>query len=297
MLSIFGGFALFASAITTNKVILQWLSPAFFVGIRMLTAGLLLFIIRAWRSPRMRICYLKSDIFTILIISAFTTFIPSLLKAFGIKYMISSKAALIGSLDPFITAIYAYFLWNEKLSVKKLLGMIIGFSGILFLLTSTSPSEEIFQSFWIISLPELAVFCSMVISRYGWIMARNMLKNERYQPSELNSLIMITGGIYALIYANVLGVCDFCTIPTSINFFALFTYTVIIGNMIGYTIYAQFLKKYNLTLVSLAGLSVPLFVHLYGPFALGESISSHFFIALAIVFTGMYIFYQDEIKS
>lgn len=293
MIEIFAGFALFASAITSNKLLLSQLSPTFFVALRMLCAGSLIFLIN-WIRHGVHVPKITKYIFPIFLIGALTTFIPSILKAYALKNMISSKTALIGSLDPFVTAIYAYFLWAERLSIKKIIGMIIGFSGIAILLISTSPLEEFLGSWMFISLPELAAFVSMVISRYGWIRARDILKQEQFSPSELNSFIMLIGGTYALISAYFSGTCDWCSIPTTFSFWGLFGYTVIVGNIAGYTIYAYLLKKHNMTLVSFCGLSVSLFVHLYGPLILGESLSSIFFISLAVVAFGMYLFYYDE---
>jgi len=297
MIIIILGFSLFAAAITTNKLLLTFLSPAFFVAMRHISAGLLLFLIVVWRSKRLRFGYLKKDILIILTIAFCTTFIPSFLKAYSLQHMVSSKSALIGALDPFVTAVYAYFLWAEKLTITKLIGMIVGFSGIVILLVTTSPLEEIAGSWGIISLPELTAFLSMAVSRYGWIMARNLLRSDRYKPGELNSMLMMIGGTYSLILAFSLTIPFTFVTPLPSKFYWIFLFSVIVGNMIGYTIYTSFLKKYNLTLISLCGLSVPLFVHLYGPIVLGEKLSLTFFISLAIVFTGMFIFQWDHIKN
>jgi len=297
MIIIILGFSLFAAAITANKFLLIFLSPAFFVAMRMICAGLLLFLIAVWRSKRLRFGYVKKDILTILLIALCTTFIPSFLKAYGLQYMVSSKSALIGALDPFVTAVYAYFLWSEKLTITKMIGMVVGFSGIVILLVTTSPLEEIAGSWGIISLPELTAFISMVVSRYGWIMARKLLRKNRYKPGELNAMLMMIGGTYSLILAFFLTIPFTFVTPLPSKFYWMFTFSVIVGNMIGYTIYTNFLKKYNLTLISLCGLSVPLFVHLYGPIILGEKLSLTFFISLVIVFTGMLIFQWDHIKN
>lgn len=297
IIEILSGYALFASAMSLNKLVLAWLAPAFFVGIRRITSGLILFSYKAWKSPRLRFCHIRSDLLMIIAISLMTMCIPSILKAYGFKYLVSSKAALIGSFDPFITALYAYFLWNEKLTIKKILGMLIAFSGILFLITSSAPIEETLGSWWIFSLPELAIFCAMAISRLGWILARTMLKSERYTPSELNSINMIISGSIALAGTYISGVCDFCTIPPTYSFIALFSYAVLIGDITCYNIYGYLLKKYNITFLSLCGLSIPLFVHLYGPFIHGEPITLHFFIALAFVASGTYIFYREDLRK
>lgn len=294
MLSIFAGFFLFASAITVNKFILFSLSPIFFVGIRTLSAGLLTaaYLI-LWRR-KFPFSSLWQDLPQFLLISVFTNFVPSILKAYGLKNLSSSKSTLIGSLDPFVTAIFAYFMWNEAFTKNKILGMIIGFSGVLVLLFTTSPAEELAGTWWVISLPELAAIMSMVLARYGWIKGQWLLKSDRYTPLQFNSTLMLIGGTYALLTSLFTGTCDFCTIPPTKNFLFIFAYTVLIGNIAGYTVYAYFLKKYPVTLISLCGISTPLFVHLLGPIVLGEPLSLTFFVALGLVFAGTWIFLRDH---
>lgn len=296
IIEIFSGFALFASAISLNKLVLAWLSPSFFVGIRRLTSGILLFGYESRTSLRFKLTYIRPDIIKLSAISLMTMCLPSILKAYGFKYLVSSKAALIGSLDPFVTALYAYILWGEVLNFKKIIGMITAFSGILFLLTTSSPIEVTLGEWWIISLPELAMFASMAISRLGWIMARQMLKAERYTPPELNSINMLMSGTFALILSYLFGTCNFCVIPPTLQFAALFSYAVVIGDILCYNIYGYFLKKYNIILLSLCGLSLPLFVHLLGPLLHHEPITIHFFVAFALVFAGTMVFYRDELK-
>lgn len=293
-LYIFCGYAIFASATTLNKLILFHLSPLFYVGIRMVASGILIMAYHIVKSSRMKVCYLLPDLKTLLLISAFTTFIPSVLKAFALKNLISSKATLIASLDPFITALYAYFLWNERMQPKQLIGMAISFIGIIFLIWPTQSIEAQNHSFWIFSLAEIAAFVSMVVARYGWIRAQKVIQSERYTPSELNGLLMLIGGIYALLTSAFLGECNFCSIPITWNFWTVFLYSVTVANILGYSIYGSLLKKYPITLTSICGISIPLFVHLYGPVILGEPLSLTFFISLAFVAFGVFLFVKNK---
>ena len=111
----------------------------------------------------------------------------------------------------------------------------------------------------------------------------------------MNGLIMSISGVLALIvsafYDNVTAISTFY--PLS---FAL-AWTVIIGNIFGYTLYAHSLKRYSATFVALAGFSIPLFVALFGYFILQEPLTVNFFIALAITFIGLILFYHKEIKQ
>ncbi len=289
------GFALLASGITTNKILLASLPVMYFVALRMLVAGSLM-VTYHWWYYGFKNENLKKDLIWILIISLATSFINSSLKAFALKNMPSAKAAFLGSLDPFITALYAYFLWNERLSKNKIIGICIGFAGALLLLMTSSGQEEVYTSIFIFSLPELAMIAAVAISRYGWIQAGELLKSKRYTPAELNGMMQLIGGVYALISALYLGEITKTALPVTTQWWSLFAYTVIVGNIIALTLYAHIMKKYSATFVSLAGLAVPLFVQLYAPIALGEPISLIFFVALAITFLGMYIFYKDEVS-
>jgi len=295
MILLITSYMLLASAITANKIILFTLPPDLFVALRMLFAGILLFSIGFWSSERLRWRYVKPDILALGFIALCVTFIPSLLKAFALKYLISSKAAFFGGLDPFITALYAFLLWKEKLTPLKAVGLLLGFLGTSIMLTATSPLEETMLAFSIISYPELAAIAAVAISRYGWILAQNLLKKERYAPAELNGLMMIIGGIYAAIttWYNE----SYTTITPSLftpTVIILLSYTIIIGNMVGYTLLGQSLKKYSPTLISLTGFFVPLFVQFFGYLFVQEPLSWHFFAAIGITAAGIILFYVQE---
>lgn len=288
---------LLASAISANKVLLSMFPAILFVGLRMLSAGIFMCIYSYKHSSRLRWKYIKEDFLALVGIALFTTYFPSILKAFGLKHMFSSKAALYGSIDPFVTALYAYMLWHEKLTWKKFLGIMIGFSGIA-LITITNTSPEIGWHAWsIFSYPELASLTCVFIGRCGWIMIRSLVRKERYTPLEVNGLSMVGSGSLALITATCLGQWNHISIPSIPLFTILFVYTVFIGNVIGYTLYASVIKHVNFTLVSLAGFTIPIFVSFIGWLFLHEPISMSFFVATAAVFAGLVVFYYDELKK
>lgn len=317
MIDILITFALLASAITANKILLYSFSPELLVTIRMISAGLILLIVSNYSYKNHTIFSWKkyiSTLKTIIIIALSTTFVNSLLKSYALKFMLSSKAAFFGTLDPFVTAIFAYFFFNEKLTVKKILGIICACAGSLILLADHAPPEEQFKAFAFISYPELAALGAIVISRFGWILAQRLLKQEVYTPLEINIQTMLLGGLFSLIFALSTNSYSI-DIPnnTHIKLFALFSnssisiitstiiivalaliYTILIGNVLAYNLYAHMLKKYSATYLSLLGFSVPLFVALYGKLLLGESLSLNFFISVAITFIGFMLFYSQE---
>lgn len=166
------------------------------------------------------------------------------------------------------------------------------------MLTSTTPLEETMLAFNIFSYPELAALAAVAISRYGWILAQIMLKQERYSPAELNGLMMIIGGCYAFITSwHTQSYQTITTLSLTPTFFLLMAYTIIVGNIFGYTLLGFSLKRHSPTLIALTGFSVPLFVQLFGYLFLQEPLSWHFFIALAITAAGVLLFSLQELKK
>ncbi len=326
MFDVFLGFGFLASATMANKYALLSLTPTFMVALRMLGAGAILWWYYHKGTHRLSFAYFKRDLPVLIGISLLTLFIPSICKAYALQNMLASKASFFGSLDPFVTAIYAYLFFKETLSFKKIIGIMLGFAGMVVILLSRAPSsEQALMAFSVFSYPELAALIAMAVGRLGWIFVQRLIRNERYTGAELNGLLMTLSGLLALIIPFFGATCiriarmlapsaAFAYLPdytfenamaifhlnpaTSISFnllIFLLLYTIIIGNVIGYTMYANFLKHHSITFISLAGFSVPMYTYLFDAM-LGNPISLSFLVAAAITFTGLMIFYQDEIN-
>ena len=296
IITVLFGFFLFASAIVANKLILHTLSPMLFVGIRMLAGGIILMAYNWRRSTRFTYSYLRNDVVILLCISLFTTLIPSVLKAYALKNLFTSQAAFLASLDPFVTAVYAYIIWQEKLSVQKTIGILLGFIGTLILLRGNLPLTIGQQAWGMLSYPEIAALLAMAIGRLGWMLVQKVVRADRYSPSEVNGIIMVVSGLCSLIIALATEPLP-SVIPNDIvKLIGLFAFTVIIGNVIAYTMYSHFLRHYSSTFVSLAGFSIPLYVYFLSWLLLDEPITTNLVLATAVTLIGVYLFYQNEIR-
>ncbi len=295
MFLVFLSFALLASGTTCNKALLYYLPITFLVGLRMFLAGVISLSLKIKNSKNLRLNYIKTHILQIILISFFTTFLPAVLKAYALKNMESSKAALLGSIDPFVTALYAYFLWSEKLTLNKIIGIITAMLGMFILFIKPINISDVTTT--IISYPELAAICSVIASRYGWILVQSMLKKGLYSPLEITGITMTLSGFIALCaslvwedLSKIFMLYDYKLIP-------LLAHTIIIGNVAGYGLYSYILKKHSSTFVSLTGFSVPIFVFIYGIIFLGEPLSYKFIGSSVITLIGLLIFYKQEILT
>lgn len=287
-------FFFLASGITANKILLKTMSPGLLVGTRMFLAGIILLAVAFFHHGFTFWDKIKKHAWYLLFLAAFATFIPAILKAYALKHTLSSKVALIGSLDPFLTALYAYILFSEKLTLKKWIGIALGFVGsVLIVVIQNDAGCQIIGP---LSCAELAALCSVMISRYGWIRVQQLLKAHVFTVKEINGLCMFIASIYSL-------VSTFFLAPETMRYsfdlgtLALLAYTIVGGNIIGYGLYSYALKHHSATFVALTGFSLPVFVYLFGWLFIGEQLYPSFLIAGAITFAGMLIFYQDDLAK
>jgi len=302
-----------------SKAVLTYIAPIFFVGIRMIIAGLLLLGFQ-YLFDRKRWYFNKKDIPLLFAISIFHIYLMFALEFWGLQYLPSFKCSFLFILTPFITAFFEWLIFSEALSIKKWIGLIIGFIGVIPVLLQDSSTEEVKSSFFIFSLPELAVLGAVFSGAFAWILIKKLVKRNNYTPSSINGIAMLWGGILALITSLLLENQPLLKFPpesTKINLLGInvqdfifgqhgyilliiafyMSALILLANFGFYNLYIHLLKKYSATFISFAGFMSPLFTALLGWMFLDEKLTVTFFISVFIVSFGLFIFYQDELKS
>lgn len=288
-------YALFASVFTIAKTALDYTQPFFLIGTRMLLAGIILIGYQKFvRNQSFN--FNKRTWGRLALLAIFNIYLTNVFEFWGLRYLTSFKTCFIYSLSPFISALFCYFLFEEKLSVKKWIGLGIGFFGFLPILLSQTSNEELAGQFFIFSWAELSVMMAAIISVYGWILLKQVINEDQISPLSANGVSMLLGGGMALIHS--FGTENWDPIPTT-NYTIFLECTVlliIISNLICYNLYGTLLKKYSAIFMSFAGFTTPLFTALFGWFFLGEVVTWAFYLSFLIVLAGLWTYDQDELK-
>lgn len=295
MLLVFVLYALFASVFTVAKGAVTFAAPAFIVGSRMTLAGIIMLCYALWRNAK-ALSLTKDSVIKIALLGIFNIYLTNVLELTGLKYLTSFKTCFLYSLTPFLTALMSYFILHDTMSKKKWSGLIIGCVGFIPILESYGQAEFFSGQFGIFSCAELAVFGAVFCSVIGWILLRQLVHTNDCPPFVANGYSMLLGGILALVHSfftdswNPIPVTDYhIWIETTI-------FLTIISNIICYNLYGALLKKFSPTFMAFAGLSTALFSAFFGWLFLGEVITIWFFVSLIVVFCGLLVFYQEEIK-
>lgn len=299
-----------ASTFILVKAALQYVSPLFFIGIRMILGGSLLgFYLYFFNREKLIIPKIHRTLFAQIIF--FHIYGAYVLEFIGLKYVSAGKTCLIYCLVPFITALLSYLTTREYITYKKALALTVGFIGFLPILATTSMQEEGVGSIGFLSFPEALIIGSAACSAQGWIAVSRLVRTG-YSPLMINGCGMIFGGILSLFSALIFENGPFIGYHPEMGNFPLNTYVhqwitsdygmvlfytialIVLANIIGYNLYAHLLNSYSATFLSFANFMAPLFAALYGWILLGESVSPWFFISLSMVSLGLYLFYREE---
>lgn len=289
-------YMLLASTFTIGKLVLHYVNPILFIGIRMTVAGLLL-LGYAFIFDRSHWHYNRNHWWLWFKLTFFHIYCAFILEFIALKTVVSAKACLLYSISPFLTALFAYHASGERLTKNKWVGLWLGFMGLLPILITSAPAEGV--GFAHISLAEILLLGSVVSAVYGWVLMKELLQSLYYSPVMANGLSMFFGGLAALLTSLFFEGMPSIAAQTGHDMGMFLVYlllSIIIANIIFYNLYGYLLTRYSATFLSLSGSICPLFAALYGKLFLGESVSYPFFISLAAIGVGLYLFYKEELK-
>lgn len=289
-------YALFASVFTIAKTGLDYSQPLFFMGTRMAVAGVIL-VGYQYFFDRKNFQLQKKDLKRILKLAIFNIYLTNVCEFWGLKHLTSFKTCFIYSLSPFVSALLSYFIFSEKLNYKKWTGLLIGFLGFVPILLSQTTTEAQTGHFLFFSWAEIAVIIAAISSVYGWILLSQLIKENGVSPIMANALSMLIGGGMALIHSSFIEEWNPVPVMEWMPFVLCAFALILISNLICYNLYGVLLKRYSATFMSFAGFTTPLFTALFGWIYLGEVVTWPFYISAAIVFSGLLLFYQQELLS
>ncbi len=290
ILLVFLLYALCALSFTLSKFIVSCSAPLFFVAVRMILSGIVLFFCYNYYNPVIKKIK-KQDYSLFLQLIVFHIVLAYTCDAWALQYMSSIESAFLYDLSPFFAAFFSYMCFKETFTLQKIAGIVLGFSALLLLL---------FSQTGILCCTNMYATGVMLIAvasgAYGWIVIRKLMLSG-YSILFCNAVSMFFGGILVLIssayFEQIFLVMPVAHIP---HFLASLFLLMLIMNGAFYNLYGYLLNFYSPTFLSFAGFTCPFFVQFFGWFFLGEALSSEILIPLCIVTLGIFIFYREELK-
>jgi drug/metabolite transporter (DMT)-like permease len=211
----------------------------------------------------------------------FNNAVPFCLVVWGQNHIASGLAAILNATTPLSTVIVAHFLTDdEKITKSRLLGVAIGFFGVVILIgpNSLKGSET---NIW----AQVAVLAAAVSYAFAGVFGR------RFKSMGIDPIVTATGQLTAST-ALLFPVTMLVDHPWALPIPALPVWEAIVGSAVlstalGYILYFRILATAGATNLLLVTFLAPVSAILMGTIGLGEHLEPRHFAGLAFIGAGL----------
>lgn len=271
------------------RVGVETIPPFLLAGIRNLIAGSIIFFYLLSQKKLERVNsnqFLRAFVLSLLMIV-----LANGLTTYAEKYITSGLASLISTLSPFCVLVLNLILGHEKLSVKTVIGILLGMFGI-FLIYQSSLTDllipEYRKGIFAILLAILAWAIGTIITKKGSANSLTMLMNVCVQ--------MLIAGV-ALTSFQYYITPNISTENWSTRSVVGMIYLALFGSVVGYVAFSYLISQLpstKVTILSYVNVVVALFL---GWLILDEVITSRIIIAATFIIGGVIIVNYRKTKN
>ena len=249
------------------------------LSIRFLSAGIIFLSIHLIRkkkilvSRKMLLIYLQYGLINFSL-CYFLTY-------WGAKYVFSNLGAILWSLLPLFVAGMAHFcIPDDRLNLRKALGMLIGLFGAILLLTQGENLGE-----GEVTLGLLAILLSVFLA--AWPNVYLKMQNEKVDSYHLNGFGMSFAGLVFSVFYFFYERGQ--TIPLDFNNVGAVFFLTVPGTVLTWGIYIWLFNYLPVTQISYTASYPPIVASLVGWLFLGESLPFIAIVGSAMIIAGGYL--------
>lgn len=301
MLQIILLYALYGVVFIFSKESLLFSKPLFMTGCRMIFAGICSFVLyRLWSKPVKWSTITRYHVWYIFLLGLFNVYMTNAYETWSLQYLSAGKVAFIYNLSPFFSLFFAHFMFHEKFTWKKILGMIIACASISPLLIDETTFDVVDASakFGFLSFAEIVMIVAAAATAYGWIIMKYLMEiRSDFSSYFLNAASLVIGGLLCFVHSFCFELQPY-VLPGHISEFIWYmSLMMLIQNLIAYNYNSYLLTVHSATFVILFSFIMPVISAILAYFMLNESLSLEFFACSFGVAVGLVIFYFEELKE
>jgi drug/metabolite transporter (DMT)-like permease len=278
---VWGGFvfiaAIWGSTWLAIRIGLESMDPFFSSGIRFLIAAAILYLIIKYR--RIQVPLDKRSLYLYLYIGLFSFAVPYGLVYWGEQRIPSGLASIIFASFPFFVALFSkIFLPDEEIGFYKIVGIIIGFIGIIIIFSegiSLDMNSDFAGMAAIGASALIQASAGVAVKKYG----------KHIDPFSTIALPTLIGGILLLIVSFLSE--DFSAQQFDVKGILSALYLGAFGTVATFTTFYWLLKKMNIAILSLNTFLTPIIAVILGWLIMGEVLSINTILGSACVLIGI----------
>ncbi len=260
------------------ELALRGMSPFWLAASRILLAGLVTTLVWQVRGGRLYTGERRAGWPLMLGVGAASTALPFMALSWGQQYVTAGFAGVCMGMMPLLVLPMAHFFADERMSVRKTIGLAVGFVGVCVLIgpqafQSSGASGEM--------LGRLACLGAATCYATSSILTRRM---PPVDPVGLSAVTLWIGG--ALVTGVAIAVEGWPPIPTA---GALWVIVVLglVQTAMANLLRIMVIQSAGPTFTSLVNYQVPVWSVVFGIVFLGEAVEATLFLALGLILAGV----------
>ena len=208
--------------------------------------------------------------------------LPFTLFNWGEQYIDSSLAAILNGTTPLFTIVLAHFLVeDDSLTPSKLVGAIIGFSG-LTLLVAPSLLGGMSATGWGLIAVLVAALC------YGLAVVYSRLHLRGLPPLVASTAQLTLATLYMLPLAFLVEQPLSLPVP-SLTALGAVLFLAVFGTALAFVVYYRLIERTNASYVSMVTYLIPVFGVILGIIVLNEQLTWNAYVGCALILGGVMI--------
>lgn len=212
--------------------------PFLSAGLRFFIAGLLLFSFMVWREKTTIQLLWRKEMFFTGVCLTFGTFAA---LYWAEQYVTSGIAAVLSATGPMIIIVIQTLVLKQQGNRQALIGCAVGVIGVTLLIIPSFSIE--ISTFWMVGC--FAIIVGELFYAIGTIYTKHVIqKFETTSPIALNAVQMMYGGILLIILSFFTENIQFDNLLSFASMGSLL-YLIIVGSMIGHSIYYWLVSRTN----------------------------------------------------
>ncbi|WP_244833666.1 DMT family transporter [Clostridium sp. BJN0001] len=260
-------------------------SKLIFAGYRFALAGILVIIAGYFFRGKGILKLNRKDFFEVAFLGMIQTTFQYIFFYIGLTYTTGVRGSIINSTGTFVSIILSHFIYkNDKISLKKILGCVIGFAGVILVNIGSKSVSSLGFSFY----GEGFVFIAAVFFALSAIYSKHITR--RLDTVKASGFQLLIGGIILILSGfSTGGSLHGFTIKSSI----LLIYMALISS-VAFVLWTELLKYNKVGVICVFNFLTPVFGSILSAIFLRENIFDFYtLISLFLVCIGIYVVYND----
>lgn len=275
---------LFGSTIVASRFSVGQFESVTYIALRLIIAGLMhavfyIFAVQKRKWPNGRELWQRSAVLGI-----FGTTIPMNLITASLNYQSSGVTAILITLNPALTVLFAHFyLDDERLNLRKLLGIALALGGAIFMVAMGETGlPDVNQAN---PIGYLLVFIAMISGSFATVYARKHMKGM--DSFDVASIRMWVSGIIVIPLSFLL--VDFDLSRVNLQGYAALGWASLAGTFLGLMLSFYIIKRFGATASAMTAYIIPIVSSIFGTLLLDETITFGMIVGIILMLSGIMV--------